>query len=194
MFSKQTSNAASAWEVKTVLDSPTTSLGFWYSFPTASRIYQQESSVASIKPAPRCLNTIVPKRVALRPRKGTRSPYSDETYVNVDHHAITLGTPDHGGDDHQGLLAHKVPDASLLLDALAARVRGQVELEGGRDADEEKQAAEVLQQRLSWRHRFLFFDPGKVVPGGRFGNFPIPPFRVSADQDEKEETFDSVDG
>lgn len=38
MFSKQTSKAASACDVKTVLDSPTISLGRPYSLPTASRI------------------------------------------------------------------------------------------------------------------------------------------------------------
>ena len=39
MFSKQTSKAASACEVKATRVSPTTSLGFPYSLPTASLIY-----------------------------------------------------------------------------------------------------------------------------------------------------------
>ncbi len=41
MFSKHTSNAASACEVKTVRCSPTMSLGLPYSLPTASKIWER---------------------------------------------------------------------------------------------------------------------------------------------------------
>lgn len=45
-FSKQTSNAASACEVKTCRDSPTTSFARPYSFPTASLICKMEVALA----------------------------------------------------------------------------------------------------------------------------------------------------
>lgn len=47
-FSKQTSNAASAWDVKTVRCSPATSCGRPYSFPTASRIYASTTAVSIV--------------------------------------------------------------------------------------------------------------------------------------------------
>ena len=55
-FSKQTSNAASAWDVKTVRCSPATSCGRPYSFPTASRICASAPTAVSIHPGQgRCL-------------------------------------------------------------------------------------------------------------------------------------------
>lgn len=69
--------------------------------------------------------------------------------MNVDLHAITLRPTNNSRNNDQRLLSHKVPDASLLLDVLLARVRRDVELQGIGDAEEEQKAAERL-QKGSW--------------------------------------------
>lgn len=67
------------------------------------------------------------------------------TYAHVDSHAVTLVSAHGGRDDDQGLLGHKVADASLAV-AGARRGGMQVEPEGlGADGQEEK-AADVMQQ------------------------------------------------
>ena len=66
--------------------------------------------------------------------------------MNVDQHAIALCPAYRSRDNDQRVLGDKVADASLLLHVLLARVRGDVELEGLRNAEEEKQAAGKLQE------------------------------------------------
>lgn len=123
MFSKQTSKAASEWELKTVLDSPTTSLGRPYSLPSASRICP--SFCCQLGQDLEC---------------GSKNT----TYVNVDLHAIAPGAAHNGRDHDQRVLGDKVPDAAFLLLALASGVRLKIELEAISSANEQQQAAEAL--------------------------------------------------
>lgn len=62
--------------------------------------------------------------------------------MNVDQHAVALVAVNRRRHNHQRVAAHKVSDASLLLEALAARVGEQVELESVGGADEQQKAAE----------------------------------------------------
>lgn len=76
----------------------------------------------------------------------------DRTYVNVEHHAITLGTAYNGRDHDQRALGDEVPNATFLFLGLAAAVRLDIELEGIGNANEQQQAAEVLHERAWESH------------------------------------------
>lgn len=93
MFSKHTSKAASACDVKTVRCSPTTSLGLPYSFPAASEIYLGGSSAL--------MSSTLDSSWALG------------TYVHVDLHPVVPVAVDGSCDYNQRVLGDKVADASL---------------------------------------------------------------------------------
>lgn len=76
-----------------------------------------------------------------------RRGFLTSTHMNVDDHAVALEAADDGLDGNHGVAGDKVADAALLAVALAARVRGQLELEGAGDADEQQEAAEPLERR-----------------------------------------------
>lgn len=78
-----------------------------------------------------------------RRRRRTRT----RTYVNVDQHAIALVAANLGRHHDEGIGADKVADAALLLEALGAAVRSQLQLEGAGGTDEEQQGAEPLHER-----------------------------------------------
>lgn len=75
--------------------------------------------------------------------------------MNVNSHAVAPGAADSGRNDNEGVLANGVSDAALLLLALATGVRGELELEGVGDTEEQQQAAEALQQRAWGSHGVL---------------------------------------
>lgn len=88
------------------------------------------------------------------------SPNRHRTYMNVDQHAVSLETVHRRRHNDQRVAAHKVADASLLLEALAAGVGEQVELEGVGGADEQQQAAEPAHGREGLeRHWPVFCYP-----------------------------------
>ena len=64
--------------------------------------------------------------------------------MHVDDHSIALVPVNRRRHDHQGVLGHKVPYASLRLSVVLG-VRLEVELEGIGAGNEEDEAADVLQ-------------------------------------------------
>ena len=66
------------------------------------------------------------------------------THVHVDDHPVALVPINRRRHDHQGILGHEVPYASLRLPVVLG-VRLQVEFEGLGAGDEEDETADVLQ-------------------------------------------------
>lgn len=88
--------------------------------------------------------------------------------MNVDHHAVSLVAVNRRRHHHQRVAANKVADASLLLEALAAGVGEQVELEGVGGADEQQKAAEPPHGREGLGRHWPFFGfLGEFAGGGK---------------------------
>jgi hypothetical protein len=66
--------------------------------------------------------------------------------MHVDNHPVTPVPADRGRDDHQRVLADKVPYASPRL-VLVLAARREIEFQGTRKGDEEEEEAAQLPQR-----------------------------------------------
>lgn len=89
--------------------------------------------------------------------------------MNVDQHAVSLEAVHRRRHNHQRVAAHKVADASLLLEVLAAGVGEQVELEAVGGADEQHKAAEPPHGREGLERHWpgLIFCIVDLLRGGK---------------------------